>query len=93
MHASALHSGLCALGPITVITLELQYQPHADLRTDDFSSLASHTLRAKEKKEEGSGDCAYNVSFHSPSIDGGPYFVCTAYEAGYSKHVAELAVN
>ena len=43
------------------------------------SSLASHTLRAK-KRAEGSGDCAYNDSFHSPAIDGEAYFVCTAYE-------------
>ena len=34
----------------------------------------------KKKNAEGSGDCAYNVLFHSPSIDGEAYFVCTAYE-------------
>ena len=40
----------------------------------------SHTLRAQKKNAEGSGDCAYNISFHSSCIDGEAYFVCTAYE-------------
>ena len=41
-------------------------------------SLASHTLLAKNKAE-GSGDRAYNVSFHSPYIGGETYFMCTCY--------------
>ena len=41
-------------------------------------SLASHTLLAKNKAE-GSGDRAYNVSFHSPCIGGETYFMCTCY--------------
>ena len=43
-----------------------------------MSSLASHTLLAKNKAE-GSGDRAYNVSFHSPCIGGETYFMCTCY--------------
>ena len=42
------------------------------------ASLASHTLLAKNKAE-GSGDRAYNVSFHSPCIGGETYFMCTCY--------------
>ena len=45
---------------------------------DPFPSLASHTLLAKIKAE-GSGDRAYNVSFHSPCIGGEAYFMCTCY--------------
>ena len=41
-------------------------------------SLASHTLLAKNKAE-GSGDRAYNVSFHSPCIGGETYLMCTCY--------------
>ena len=43
--------------------------------------VSQATPFAQKKKAEGSGDCAYNDSFHSPAIDGEAYFVCTAYEA------------
>ena len=44
-----------------------------------MTNLASHTLCTK-KMAEGSGDCAYNILFHSPCIEGEAYFMCTAYE-------------
>ena len=45
-------------------------------------SLASHTLLAKNKAE-GSGDRAYNVSFHSPCIGGETYLMCTCFCEGF----------
>ena len=52
------------------LALHIKALPH--------TSLASHTLLAKNKAE-GSGDRAYNVSFHSPCIGGETYFMCTCY--------------
>ena len=49
---------------------------NACIRLTIPSSLASHTLLAKNKAE-GSGDRACNVSFHSPCIGGETYFMCT----------------
>ena len=57
-------------------------------------SLASHTLLAKNKAE-GSGDRAYNVSFHSPCIGGETYFMCTCYKwmSQVVVRVVELAME
>ena len=55
--------------------------PPADLVRGDRSP-ASHTLLAKNKAE-GSGDRAYNVSFHSPCIGGETYLMCTCFCEGF----------
>ena len=44
------------------------------------SNLVSRATPFSQKnKAEGSGDRAYNVSFHSPCIGGETYFMCTCY--------------